>query len=59
MAAGMAVEHRKTIFTLDDAVTRVEVKMRMDDEGEKVRMRRCRKEPFMQYKDGVSTGQSL
>ena len=34
MAVGMAIEHRKTIYPVDDAVVRAEVNMRTDDNGD-------------------------
>lgn len=55
MAVGMAIEHRKTTFPLDDAVTPAEVNMCMNDTAMDMHTRRCQKDPFMQYKDGAST----
>ena len=55
MAVGMAIEHRKTIVPLDDAVTRAEVNMHVGAKAMHACARRCRREPFMQYKDEAST----
>ena len=55
MAVGMAIEHRKPIFPLDDVVRRTEVNMYMNDRAMDMYTRRCLKEPFMQYKSEAST----
>lgn len=55
MAVGMATQHRKTTIPLDDDATWAEVNMCTNDTAMDVYIRRCRREPFMQYKSDAST----